>query len=66
MNTEIDVSSFDMGETLRKDRRRRREAELCKGMSDLDAMLLPLALAVARMSARAQAEKPRDPSNKED
>ncbi|MEH6699931.1 MAG: hypothetical protein V7672_14640 [Brevundimonas sp.] len=54
MISQIDVSGYDMAETLAKDRRRRSEAELSQGMSELDAMLLPLALAVARLSARTQ------------
>lgn len=54
MTTEIDVSGHDMVETLTKDRRRRSEAELGEGMAALDAMLLPLALALARLSARTQ------------
>ena len=51
---EIDVSGHDMAETLAKDRRRRSEAELAAGMAELDALLLPLTLAVARLSARIQ------------
>ncbi|MCV0414937.1 MAG: hypothetical protein K5831_08635 [Brevundimonas sp.] len=52
MTTEIDVSGYDMAETLAKDRRRRSEAALSEGMTELDALLLPLTLAVARLSAR--------------
>ncbi|MEQ8435404.1 MAG: hypothetical protein RIA71_14310 [Oceanicaulis sp.] len=52
MTTEIDVSGHDMAETLRKDRRRRDEAELSEGMGALDAALLPLSIAIARLSAR--------------
>lgn len=54
MTTEIDVSGYDMAETLAKDRRRRSEAALSEGMAELDALLLPLTLAVARLSARMQ------------
>lgn len=54
MISQIDVSGYDMSETLPKDRRRRGEAELSEGMGDLDALLLPLALAVARLSARVK------------
>ena len=54
MISQIDVSGYDMSETLAKDRRRRGEAELSEGMGDLDALLLPLALAVARLSARVK------------
>lgn len=54
MISKIDVSGYDMAETLAKDRRRRREAEMSEGMDELDALLLPLALAVARLLARVQ------------
>ncbi len=54
MISEIDVSGHDMAETLQKDRRRRAEAALVKGLGELDAMLLPFTLAVARLSARSQ------------
>lgn len=54
MIQEIDVSSHNMAETMAKDRRRRSEAKLSEGMGELDAMLLPLAVAVARLSARIQ------------
>ena len=50
---EIDVSSHDLSATLRKDRRRRRETELGEGMAQVDAALLPLTIAIARLSARA-------------
>ena len=63
MISEIDVSGHDMAETLRKDRRRRCEAELSEGMSSLDALLLPLAIAVARLSARVGTNESRVPSN---
>lgn len=54
MISQIDVSGHDMVETLAKERRRRSEAELGERMGDLDALLLPLALAVARLTARMQ------------
>lgn len=54
MISQIDVSGYNMADTLAKDRRRRGEAELSEGMGDLDALLLPFALAVARLSARMQ------------
>lgn len=66
MTTEIDVSGYDMAETLQKDRRRRQEAALCDDMSDLDTLLLPLALAIARMSARAQIAEAHTSFNKKD
>lgn len=54
MISKIDVSGYDMAETLAKERRRRHEAEMSEGMGELDALFLPLALAVARLSARMQ------------
>jgi hypothetical protein len=54
MISKIDVSGYDMAETLAKDRRRRQEAQMSEGMGELDALLLPLALTVARLSARVQ------------
>lgn len=54
MISPIDVTGYSMAETLAKDRRRRGEAELSEGMADLDALLLPFVLAVARLSARIQ------------
>ncbi|KJV43339.1 hypothetical protein [Brevundimonas sp. KM4] len=54
MISKIDVSGHDMAETLAKDRRRRHEAQMSEGMGDLDALLLPFALAVARLSARVE------------
>jgi hypothetical protein len=57
MSSEIDVSSHDMSTTLQKDRRRRREGELSEGMDPVDAALLPLAIAIARLSARVATEQ---------
>jgi hypothetical protein len=54
MIPEMDVSGHDMAKTLEKDRRRRSEAEVSNGMAELDALLLPLTLAVTRLSARMQ------------
>lgn len=54
MTPEIDVSGYDLTETLAKHRRRCGEAEIAEGMSELDALLLPVSLAVARLAARIQ------------
>lgn len=48
----IDVSGFDAVETLTKERRRQSEADLSLGLGPIDSLLLPLALAIARLTAR--------------
>lgn len=52
MKDEIDVSGHDMVETLAKERRRRAELAQTCGLSELAGMLLPLSVAVARLTAR--------------
>lgn len=52
MRDEIDVSGHDLVETLVKERRRRAEAAQRSGLSELPSMLLPLSVAVARLTAR--------------
>lgn len=54
---QIDVSSYDLEETLAKERRRQAEALEADDMSELDQMLVPLAIAVARLTARMQIEQ---------
>ncbi|MNI70887.1 hypothetical protein D3C73_1267260 [compost metagenome] len=54
---QIDVSSYDLEETLAKERRRQAEALEAHDMSDLDQLLVPLAIAVARLTARMQIER---------
>lgn len=49
---QIDVSGYDLEETLAKERRRQAEALEADHMSELDQMLVPLAIAVARLTAR--------------
>jgi len=49
---EIDVSGYDMAQTMVKERRRQAEAASSKGLSELAAMLLPLSVALARLTAR--------------
>lgn len=51
---QIDVSSYDLEETLTKERRRQAEALEADDMSELDQLLVPLAIAVARLTARMQ------------
>lgn len=51
---QIDVSGYDLEETLAKERRRQAEALEADDMSELDQMLVPLAIAVARLTARMQ------------
>lgn len=53
MKDEIDVSGHDLAETLAKDRRRRAEAVQRSGLGELPSMLLPLSVAVARLTARS-------------
>lgn len=48
----VDVSGFDAGQTLTKERRRQAEAALSIELGPVDALLLPLALAIARLTAR--------------
>lgn len=50
---EIDVSGHDLVETLAKERRRRAEIAQSQGLSDLAAMLLPVSVALARLTARS-------------
>ena len=52
MDDQIDVSGYDLSETLGKERRRRRELSEGAEIGDLHAFMLPLALALARLSAR--------------
>lgn len=48
----IDVTGFDAGQTLAKEHRRQAEAALAVELDPVDALLLPLAMAVARLTAR--------------
>lgn len=50
----IDVSGFDAAHTLKNERRRQVEAALSAELGPIDTMLLPLALALARLTARQQ------------
>ena len=52
MTDDMDVSGCNLSETREKERRRRREAAASTKLDELQAMLLPLALALARLSAR--------------
>jgi len=51
-NDVIDVTGYDFAETLDKDRRRRAEATQSQGLGELSGMLLPLSVALARLTAR--------------
>ena len=52
MNGEMDVSGHDLAETLAKERRRRFEASQVQDIGHLSGLLLPLSIALARLSAR--------------
>jgi len=52
VHPQIDVSSYDLNETLAKERRRQADALESDGLDELDQMLVPLAIAVARLTAR--------------
>lgn len=52
MKDEIDVSGHDLVETLAKERRRRAEAVQGHGLGELSGLLLPLSVALARLTAR--------------
>ena len=49
---DMDVSGFDLTFIKGKERRRRRELAASAEMDELQSMLLPLDLALARLSAR--------------
>ena len=51
-DTKLDVSGYDLTETLQKARRAQREATQGAELGELQALLLPLAVAIARLSAR--------------
>lgn len=52
MEHEIDTSGHDIVETLEGNRRRRAEAAQAKALGERDRMLLPLSVALARLTAR--------------
>lgn len=45
-------TGHDLAETLERNRRRRTEAAQSQGLSELAGMLLPLSVALARLTAR--------------
>lgn len=55
INDTLDTSGHDLTETMAKDRRRRVELAASQKLGDLDAMLLPLWMAVTRLTARLDA-----------
>lgn len=48
----IDVRGHDMMATLAKEQRRQAELRQAAGLDEVAAMLLPLSLALARLTAR--------------
>nr|WP_313635335.1 hypothetical protein [Brevundimonas diminuta] len=53
--SQIDVSGYDLVETLAKERRRQIEAMKSQDLGELDQMLAPLAIAISRLTARMEA-----------
>ena len=49
---EIDLSGHDLIETLERNRRREKELAQSQGLSALASLLLPLSVALARLTAR--------------
>jgi hypothetical protein len=45
-------TGHDLAETMERNRRRQAEAAQSQGLSELAAMLLPLSVALARLTAR--------------
>jgi len=54
-NSQIDVTSYDLEETLANERRRQIEARKSQDLVELDQMLAPLAIAISRLTARMEA-----------
>ena len=54
MDEKIEVSGYDLAETMELNRRRRTEAEQGQGLAELPEALLPLAIALARLTARCE------------
>jgi hypothetical protein len=51
-NGKIDLSGHDLTETLEKNRRRAKELVQSQDLGELASMLLPLSVALARLTAR--------------
>ncbi len=54
-DSQIDVSGYDLVETLAKERRRQIEEMKSQDLGELDQMLAPLAIAISRLTARMEA-----------
>ncbi len=52
MAPDLELSSHRILKTLQQNRRQRQEAELSRSMDPLSASLMPLSIAIARLSAR--------------
>ena len=51
-NDGIDLSGHDLTETLHRNRRREKELAQSQGLGELASLLLPLSVAIARLTAR--------------
>lgn len=58
MAPELELSGHHMLTTLQRNRRQRQEAELSRSMDPLAASLMPLSIAIARLSARIYVASP--------
>lgn len=54
-NSQIDVTGYDLEETLANERRRQIEARKSQDLGELDQMLAPLAIAISRLTAGMEA-----------
>jgi hypothetical protein len=54
MRDELDTSGYDLVETLERNRRNRAEAAQGQGLDEVSKVLLPLAVALARLTARCE------------
>ena len=59
MASEFELSSHHILKTLQRNRRQRQEAELSRSMDPLAASLMPLSIAIARLSARTYVASPK-------
>lgn len=57
MQEEIDVGGYDLAKTMAKERRRQAEAAQALGLNVIEAKLLPLSIALARLTARLDVEE---------
>lgn len=52
MKDEIEISGYDLTATMERNRQRRSEVSQSAGLGELSGMLLPLSVALARLTAR--------------